>query len=136
MLKTTETAPVLNARSIVKQCVEVARGNGISSREAHPADRRATPRILFGHQVRYCLSSTLDDHATRPAQMLDISVGGVGLWCREALMEDAVVYLRLPLLDGRTGWVEGTVVYCSPDAEHYWVGVAFTLDERPIAGGE
>ena len=92
-------------------------------------ERRATPRILFTHPIRYSSDSVLSEDHTRPARMLDISLGGIGFWCRETLAEDTVIHICLPLLGGKTAWVKGTVIYCRPNVEHYRAGIAFILNE-------
>lgn len=129
MPETTETTPAINSRRIVEECIEFARHNGVSTPEIDQIDRRTWPRMLFIHQLRYCPKSTLSEDHTEPAKMLDISLGGIGLWCHEALTDDTLIHVRLPLLDGKTAWVKGRVVHCRPDAEDYRVGVAFILDQ-------
>ena len=131
MPETIEAAPIIGSRRIVEQCLEFARPRGVPAAHIDHSgfvDRRATPRILFVHQVHYCPSSTFSEDQAKPVSMLDISLGGVGLRCREALTEGAVIHMRLPSIDGTTGWVKGTVAYCRPDTEDYRVGIAFILD--------
>ena len=129
MPETTESTPVINSRRIVEECVEFARRNGAGTPEIDQFDQRAWPRMLFTHQLRYCPSSKLSEDHTKPAKMLDISLGGMGLWCCEALAEGTVIHVRLPLLDGKIAWVRGRVMYCQPEVEHYQAGLAFILDQ-------
>jgi len=129
MAKITKT----NSRRIVEECVEFARRNGGRACQVDRLDRldrRASPRMLFAHHLCYCPNSTLSEDHTKPARMLDISLGGIGLWCREVLTEGMVIHVRLPVLYGKTAWVRGRVIHCSPDdAQHYRVGIAFILDQ-------
>ncbi|MCK4850316.1 MAG: PilZ domain-containing protein [Phycisphaerae bacterium] len=124
--------PKTNSRRIVEECVEFARRNGGRACQVgrlDRPDRRASLRMGFAHYVCYCPNSTLSEDHTKPARMLDISLGGIVLWCCEAVTEGIVIHVRLPLLDGKTAWVRGRVVRSSPDdVEHYWVGIAFILD--------
>ena len=129
MPETTETTPAINSRRIVEECVEFARRNGAITPEIDQIDRRTWPRMLFMHQLRYCPNSTLSEDHAKPAKMLDISLGGVGLWCREALTEGTVIHVRLPLLDRKTAWVRGRVIYCHPEVQDYLAGIAFILDQ-------
>ncbi len=129
----TETSQVVVARSsreIVEECVELARCKCHNAVQVDQLERRATPRMLFTPPLRYCTHFVLSKEHSKPARMLDVSLGGVGLWCREALTEKMEIYVRLPLLDGKTAWVRGRVAYCRPDAEHYRAGIAFVLDEH------
>ena len=131
MSETAETPPVMSSLRIVEECVEFARQSGLfaSQREqTPPEDRRTTPRMLLAHHLVYSAHSTLSEDSTKAAHMLDVSLGGAGLLCRETLADGMELHVRLPLLDGSTGWVKGGVVYCRPDAEHYRVGIAFILD--------
>jgi hypothetical protein len=61
--------------------------------------------------------------------MLDVSLGGIGLLCREGLAEGMQINIRLPQLDGKAAWMKGKVAYSRPEAEHYRVGIAFILDQ-------
>ena len=130
MLKATETTPAISSRRIVEECVALARHTGASTSDIKQFDQRAWPRVLFSHQLRYCSNSTLSEEHSRPARLLDVSPGGIGLWCCEAFTEGTVIHVRLPLLDGKTAWVKGRVVHCQPDAEDYRVGVAFIFDQE------
>ena len=132
MIETTETPPVVDARKIVEECLDFAKHNGgrisETDRIVH-SERRATPRTLFTHQLRYCPNSTLSEDRSEPARMLDISLSGIGIWCRETLTAGQLIHLRLPRLDGTTGWVTGRVVYCRPEVEHYQAGIDFIFDQ-------
>ena len=132
MIETTETPPAIGARKIVEECLEFAKRNGWrmskTDRIVH-SERRATPRTLFTHPVRYCPDSRPSEDHTEPARMLDISLNGIGIWCRETLTGGKLIHLRLPRLDGTTGWVTGRVVYCRPQTEHYQAGIAFIFDQ-------
>ena len=133
MAETSSATPVISSRRAVEECVELARSNrGQSFQADHidPTDLRTTPRVPFTHHIHYCPCSTLSEDRTRPAQALDISLSGIGLWCSRPLAEGFVVHVRLPLLDGKAAWVRGRVVYCRPGVELYRVGIAFLLDEE------
>lgn len=132
MVKTTKTAPMIDARKIVEECVEFARRNGGRVCQVVQRDQtnRWTGRMLFVHPLCYCPTSILSEDHTKPAFMLDISLAGVGLWCCEALGEGTVVYVHLPLLDGNSDWVKGSVIYCHPEVGHYRVGVTFIFEQE------
>ena len=129
MAETTEATSAIDSRRIVEECVELGRRNGAEIIQIDRMDRRVTPRMLFSHQLRYCPSSPLSEDDTKPAFMLDISLGGIGLLCCEALPAGTEVHVRLPLLDGKTAWVKGRVVYCHPDVEDYKAGIAFIFNQ-------
>ncbi len=128
MAKTTNT----DSRRIVEECVEFARRNGGRACQVDRldrADRRASLRMFSAHHAWYCPNSTLSEDHTKLARMLDISLGGILLWCREALTEGTVIHVCLPLLYGQTAWVRGRTIYCNPDdAQHYRIGIVFILD--------
>ena len=132
MSKATKTTPMIDARKIVEECVEFARRNGALTSQVVQRDQtnRWTARLLFIHSVCYCPHSRLSENHTKPAYMLDISLAGVGLWCCEALGEGTVVHVRLPLLDGNSAWMEGSVVYCHRKVGHYRVGVTFVFEQE------
>ena len=133
MIETTEIRPVVDACKIAEECVEFARRSGA---EPYQVDRigreeqRATVRMLFTHPLPYCANETLAEDHIKSACMLDISLGGVALWCPEALTVDAVIHVLLPQLDGKTAWVRGRVVYCQPGIEHYRAGIAFIFGQN------
>ena len=129
MTETGKTAPAISSRRIVEECVEFVRHNGQGAVQFDQMDRRATPRLFFTHPIRYSPDSVLSEDRTKPAHMLDVSLDGIGIWCCETLMDDTLIHVRLPLLDGKTAWVKGRVVYCRPDAERYRAGIAFVLDQ-------
>ncbi len=132
MAETAESRPVMSSRRIVQECVEFARQNGANASQGDQAAlvaRRATPRKVFTHHLVYSPHPELSEDCTKPARMLDVSLGGIGLLCCETLAERMEIHIRLPLLDGKNAWVKGKVVYCCPGEEHYLVGVAFILDQ-------
>ena len=124
----------ISSRRIVEECVEFARRNGGRACQVNRldrVDRRASLRMFFAHHVCYCPTQALFEDDAKPARMLDISLGGMVLWCREFLTEGMVIHVRLPLLHGETAWVRGRVIRCRPDdPQHYWVGIAFILDQN------
>ncbi len=128
MTETTETTSVTDSRRIVEQCVKLARRAGADAVQIDRMDRR-TPRILFSQQLRYCANSLLSVDNSKPAYLLDVSLGGIGIWCSETLAQGTVVHVRLPLLDGTTAWVKGRVMYCNPDDELYQAGITFIFDQ-------
>ena len=130
MAEPTETTPAADSCKIIQESVEFARRNGAATRQMDQVDRidrRVTLRMLFTHQIHYCPNSTLSDDHTKLAYMLDISLGGIALCCCESLTVGTMVHVRLPLLDGKTAWVKGRVIYCHPEVEHYLAGIAFTV---------
>ena len=129
MAETTETTPVVDTRKIVEECVEFVRRSGQNIIHTEQMEKRAAPRILFTHPIRYSPDSVLSEDRTKPAHMLDVSLGGIRIYCRETLMEDTLIHVCLPLQDGKTAWVKGTVIYCRPDVEHYRAGIAFILEQ-------
>ena len=131
MPETTKAPSVVSSREIVEQCLQFVQRNGGRPCQVYQTpqtDRRAAPRMFFTHQLRYSTDSTLPGGHTKPAQVLDISLGGVGLWCFEPLGDGAVIHICLPVLDGKNAWVKGKVVYCRPEGEHFRTGIAFILD--------
>ena len=129
MPKTTENTSVTDSRRIVEECLEFARHSGANVVQIDRMERRVTPRTFFRHQLRYCARAMFCEDDTKPAHLLDISLGGIGIRCSEALTQGTVIHVRLPLLDGTTAWVKGRVIYCSPDEEVYRVGIAFIFDQ-------
>ena len=130
MSETAGAAPVMSSPRIVEECVVFAQRNGQSAVQIDQMDRRATPRILFTHPIRYSPHLVLSEDHTKTARMLDVSLGGMGLLCCETIAEGTVFHAGLPVLDGKTAWVRGAVVYCRPDAEYYRVGIAFIPDRN------
>lgn len=131
MAETTKTTPVADSRRIVEEFVDFATNNGARPYQVERKDRTdrwATVRMLFIHPLRYCTNSILSEDQAKPAQMLDVSLEGVGFWCCEALTEGMVVHVCLPLLDGSSAWVKGKVIYCHLEIEHYRAGVAFIFE--------
>ena len=127
----TESGSRAAFRSTVRQCIEHARANGVG--DFH-LGRRSQPRLPYVHPVRYCLGSAVCEEQSQPGYTLNISLEGMALCCQEALDVGKSILVRLPLSDGSTVWMEGTVAYCEPDAEHYRVGIAFLVpDEQDFA---
>ncbi len=127
-----ETTGDIDCRKLVEECLEAVRRTGArvcQMGQTNRANQRATPRLLATHCLLYCPSPTLSEDYTRPARMLDISLGGIGLRCFESLTEGMLIHVRLPLLDGKTAWVAGRVIYCMPSEEHYRAGIAFILEQ-------
>ena len=80
MAETSSATPVISSRRAVEECVELARSNSGQAFQADhtdPADLRASPRIPFPYQIRYCPHSALSEDHTKPAQALDISLGHI-----------------------------------------------------------
>ncbi|NIA06262.1 MAG: hypothetical protein GWP14_01260 [Actinobacteria bacterium] len=122
MMDTAQEATATGSNSTVEQCVQRAHSEGIG--EFQP-DRRSTPRLPFVHPIRYCLGSSVTKDDTQPGYILDISLDGMGMFCRQGLPEGQQIWVRLPLSDGRLVWLNGTIIYCEPDVEHYRVAIAF-----------
>ena len=118
-------------RCTIDDCIQYARRNGVGD---FRLGRRSHPRLPYVHPVRYCLDSAPSQNQSQPGYTLNISLEGMALCCREALAVGSSVRVRLPLSDGSTVWMEGTVAHCEPDAEHYRAGIAFfALDEQDLA---
>ena len=133
MAEITETTPVDVSFKIVEDCVEFARRKGAEPYQVEGIDRedqRATVRMLFTHPLRYCANETLAEDHIKSACTLDISLGGIALWCPEALTVGAVIHVLLPQLDGKNAWVRGRVIYCQPGIEHYRAGIAFIFGQN------
>ncbi len=109
-------------RRTVDECIRYARRNGVGD---FRLGRRSQPRLPYVHPVRYCLDSAPSEKQSQPGYTLNISLEGMALCCQEALIVGSPIRVRLPLSDGSTVWIEGTVAYCEPDAEHYRAGIAF-----------
>lgn len=121
MSQTAETSS--KTCSIIAKCVEWAQANGLRGIQT---DRRLASRLPFVHPVRYYVGRHADEQNTDPGYVLDISLAGMCLWCRESLAVDKCVHVRLPLADGSYTWLQSRVVFCEPDDEHYRAGLAFT----------
>ena len=131
MAETTEATPVVDARRIV---VEFAERNGavIFQRVQTDHNNRRATRMLFIHPMRYCQTATLSEDCTKAASMLDISLAGVGFRCYSPLTVGAVIHVHLPLLDGNSAWVKGSVIYHHSEIGCYRVGVAFIFEQEQI----
>lgn len=131
MTETTEAVSTTDSQKTVQQCMEFVRRHGGRACQVQPnlqQNLRATPRMFFSCRLSYSTDSTLSGKHTKPAQMIDIGLGGVGFWCFEPLREGMAVHICLPVLAGQTAWVQAKVVYCRPEGEHYRAGIAFILD--------
>ncbi len=127
----TESGSQAAFRSTVQECIEYARSNGVGD---FRMGRRSQPRLPYVHPLRYCLGSTVCEEKSQPGYILNISSEGIAIRCREALDVGKSILVRLPVSDGSTVWMEGTVAYCEPDAEHYRAGISFiALDDQDFA---
>ncbi len=127
----TESGSQAAFRSTVQECIEYARSNGVGD---FRMGRRSQPRLPYVHPLRYCLGSAVCEEKSQPGYTLNISLEGMAIRCREALDVGKSILVRLPVSDGSIVWMEGTVAYCEPDAEHYRAGIAFiALDEQDFA---
>lgn len=126
MAEPTETTSVINSRRTIQESIALICCNTGSMLQM---DQRAEQRTILMHQVRYCLRSPLSEDDTEPAFIIDISPGGIALWCCQTITPGRVVHIRLPLVGGKASWVRGKVMYCIPDADHYRAGIAFILDD-------
>lgn len=115
-----------NTSWLIDQCVEFARGHGISDFQS---DRRSKPRWPFAHHIRYSLDRAGSDDDSHPGYALNISRQGMAICTRQALGLGHQISVRLPLPDGSTTWVTGKVIHCEPDDHHYQVGIAFLCHE-------
>ena len=134
MVKTIHPDTTLSSQEVLEQCVEFARRNGVGPFQgSFQAERRASPRWLFVSPVRYCLGSgAAPESYDFPGYTLNISLDGMALWCLEALPAGATIWVRLSMPDGREAWVQGKVIYCEPDAEHYQAGIEFAVHRLPL----
>ena len=121
-MDTAQEATAADSHATVEQCVQRARSEGIG--EFH-SERRSTPRMPFVHPIRYCLGSSVAKDDTQPGYVLDISLDGMGMCCQKGLPEGQQIWVRLPLSDGQLVWLNGTIIYCEPDFEHYRAAVTF-----------
>ena len=122
-MDTAQEVTATDSHVTVEQCVQCARSEGIG--EFHP-DRRASLRMPFVRPIRFCLGSSVGKDDTQPGYVLDISLDGMGMYCQQGLPEGQEIWVRLPLSDGQLVWLDGTIIYCEPDAEHYRAAIAFT----------
>ena len=106
----------------IDDCIRYARRNGVGD---FSLGKRSHPRLPYVHPVRFCLDSAPFQNQSQPGYTLNISPEGMALCCREALAVGSSIRVSLPLSDGSTVWMEGTIVYCEPDSEHYRAGIAF-----------
>ena len=123
----TQANPSFVSRRIVEQCVEFARQHGLRD---VPSDRRTNPRIPFVYPVRYCLDYAPSEAQTNLGYILNISSGGMALYCSEPLAPDAPICVRLPLPNDRNAWLSGKVLHCQTHDHDYWVGISFLVDEQ------
>ena len=126
MAQTAQNTAAITSSKAIEECVEFARCNGVGVLQM---DRRAQTRMPFLHPVRYCLGQELAEDHTQPGYTLNISLDGMTIWCQQALMVVELIWVRLPLSDGKPIWLSGTIIHCEPDAEHYRAGIAFTSQD-------
>ncbi len=122
----TESDLQTSYRRTIDECIEYARCNGVGD---FRLGKRSHPRLPYVHPIRYCLESSASETQSLPGYTLNISEAGMALCCREALSLGISIRVRLPLSDGSTVWMEGTIAYCEPDAEHYQAGIAFVAHD-------
>ena len=127
MSVSTQAKPCFVSRRVVEQCVEFAREHGL--RDFH-SDRRTTPRMPFVHPVRYCLDSVPCEAQAHLGYALNISSGGMALYCSEALVPDIPICVRLPLSNAGNAWLSGKVIHCQRHDHDYWVGISFLVDDQ------
>ena len=121
-----ESNPQVAFRRTVDECVAYARRNGVGD---FRLGRRSHPRLPYVHPVRYCLDSAPSQSQSHPAYTLNIGLGGMAMFCREAIAVGSSIRVCLPMSDGSTVWMEGTIAYCEPDTEHYRAGIAFVAHD-------
>ena len=120
-------------RRTIDDCIKYARRNGVGD---FRLGKRAHPRLPYVHPVRYCLDSAPSQGQSQPGYTLNIGLEGLALFCRETIAVGSLIWVRLPLSDGSSVWMEGSVAYCEPDTEYYRAGVAFTNhDDQDFATG-
>lgn len=125
-LSTDTVLPTAFHRTI-DECIKYARRNGVGDFDL---GKRSHPRLPYVHPIRYCLDSSPSPNQSHPGYTLNIGRGGMAMFCREALVIGSSISVSLPLSDGRTVWLEGTIAYCEPDAKHYRAGIAFVANEN------
>ena len=122
MTEAIQANPTTGSHKEIEKCVEFAHSSGVGSFQM---DRRVQMRMPFLHPVRYCLGRELTEDHTQPGYIVNISLEGMAIWCRQALAVGELIRVRLPMPDGNPVWINGTVVHCEPDVEHYRAGIAF-----------
>jgi len=133
MVKAMQTNTAISSQEVLEQCVEFARRNGVAPFPGFfQTERRASPRWPFVQPVRYCLGSATPEGGDCLGYTLNISLDGIALWCLKALPVGATVWVRLSIPDGRTAWLQGKVIYCEPDIEHYQAGIEFAVERLPL----
>ena len=127
MGETAQSTTAIGSSKAIEECVEFARHNGVG---VFQMDRRAQTRMPFLHPVRYCLGLEPAEDHTQPGYILSISLDGMTIWCQQTLTSGELIWVRLPLPDGKPIWTGGTIIHCEPDAEHYRAGIAFTVQDQ------
>ncbi len=122
MPQSTETVSPTAYRRTIEDCIQYARRNGVG--DFH-LSKRSSPRLPYVHPVRYCLGDAPSQNQSHPGYTLNIGLGGMSISCREAIIVGSSIRISLPLSDGSTAWMQGTIAYCEPDAKHYRAGIAF-----------
>ena len=127
MMENPQSTALIDSGKKIKKCVEFAHRNGVG---VFQMDRRSQTRMPFLHPVRYCLGQESTEDHTQPGYALNISLDGMSIWCQQTLTVGELIWVRLPLPDGKTIWLSGTVIHCEPDAEHYRAGIAFNVQDQ------
>ena len=128
----TESVSQASFRQTLDECIQHARANGVGD---FSLGKRSQPRLPYVHPVRYCLDWAGSESEFRPGYTLTISLGGMALCSQVALPVGKAVRVCLPLSDGSSTWLEGTIAHCEPDAEHYRAGIAFAADDDQVVSG-
>ncbi len=122
MSQSTETVSPTACRRTIEDSIHHARHNALGD---FRLSKRSSPRLPYVHPVRYCLGSAASQNQSHPGYTLNIGLGGMAMSCRDAIAVGSSIRVSLPLSDGSTAWMEGTIAYCEPDAKHYRAGIAF-----------
>ena len=129
----SQNSAAIGSSKAIEECVEFARRNGVGVLQM---DRRAQMRMPFLHPVRYCLGLEPAEDHTQPGYTLNISLDGITIYYQQAFMVGELIWVRLPLPDGKPIWLSGTIIHCEPDAEHYRAGIAFTVQDQQDTAGQ
>ncbi len=122
MSLSSETISPTVSHHTIEDCIQHARRNGLAD---FSSGARSQPRLPYVCPVRYCLDWAPSQSQSRPAFALNIGPGGMAISCQEAITVGSSISLSLPSSDGATVPIEGTIVYCEIDDEHYRAGIAF-----------
>ena len=127
MSVSTQANPCFVSRRVAEQCVEFAREHGLRN---FPSDRRTTQRMPFVHPVSYCLDSVPCEAHANLGYVLNISAGGMALYCSEPLAPDIPICIRLPLPNSSNAWISGKILHCQRHGHDYWVGISFLVGDQ------